>query len=436
MSGAESVRAAVVSVGSELLLGDLVDSNAARIDRRLAERGIEVVLHLAVGDDLARLVDALGIAADRARLVIVGGGLGPTVDDLTREAIAAFAGVELEHRGDLEAAVAERFARLGRPMAPANLRQARAPVGARTAPPAGTAPALALDVARVVDGRVRTTTLVALPGVPWELEELWDRFVADELDRVTGGASGAIVTRVIHTAGRGESEVSAVVEPLVAGRDDVTLAFLARQHGVEVRLTARGVDAAAARAAAQPAVDLVVEALAGAVVGLDDEDLETTVVRLLTEAGQTVATGESATAGAVAARLGRVPGASRALRGGAVVYVADTKRGVLGVDAELIARHGAVSAEVTEALARAARERFGADWGVGVTGVAGPGTVDDLPVGTVHWALAQPDGTVESHARRLMGDRSTVVTRLGSAALDLLRRRLLEAAGGSTPSVD
>jgi nicotinamide-nucleotide amidase len=419
VAAGRAAPAAIVSVGTELLLGDLIDANAAWIAQRLAEQGVEVVLGLTVADDLERMVDALRLAAARSRLVIVGGGLGPTVDDRTREAIAVFAGVGLEHRDELEAAIAERFARLGRPMAEQNLRQALVPVGARAVEPAGTAPAFALDV--VVDGA--SVTVVALPGVPWELHDLWERFVVGEVARAAGG--GAIVTRIVHTAGRGESEVAAVVEPLLAGRDDVALAFLAKQHGVQVRITARGVDVADARAAAEPALATVVAALGpGVVVGLDDEDLETTVVRLLTEAGQTVATGESATAGAVAARLGRVPGASRAFVGGAVVYASAAKRDVLGVDAGLIARHGAVSAEVTEALARGARERFGADWGIGVTGVAGPGVVDGLPVGTVLWALAHPDGRVEHHRRELPGDRATVIARLGSAALDLLRRRL------------
>lgn len=421
MSGAP-VPAALVSVGSELLLGDLVDSNSAWVAKRLAEQGVEVVLGLSVGDEEAALVDALRLAAARARLVVVGGGLGPTVDDLTREAVAAFAGVALEHRDDLEAAIAERFARLRRPMAEQNLRQARVPVGARAFPPAGTAPAFALDVEGAGPGH-GPVTVVALPGVPWELHELWDGFVVDEVARLA--PPGAIVTRLVHTAGRGESEVAAVVEPLLAGRDDVTLAFLAKQHGVQVRLTVRGRDPDAARAASEPALAEVVAALGpDVVVGLDEEDLETTIVRLLTEAGQTVATAESASAGAIAARLGRVPHASRVLRGGAVVYATEAKRDVLGIDAALLERHGAVSAAVTEALALAARERFGADWGLAVTGVAGPGTVDDLPVGTVFWALAHPDGHVESHGRELPGDRATVIARLGSAALDLLRRRV------------
>jgi nicotinamide-nucleotide amidase len=417
-----AVPAALVSVGSELLLGDLVDTNAAWIGKRLAEQGVAVVLGLAVGDEQAALVDALRVAARRARLVVVGGGLGPTVDDLTREAVAAFAGVELEHRDELEAAIAERFARLRRPMAEQNRRQARVPVGARAVEPAGTAPAFAIDVDGAgPDGA--TVTVVALPGVPWELHELWDRFVVGEVARLA--PAGAIVTRLVHTAGRGESEVAAIVEPLLAGRDDVTLAFLAKQHGVQVRLTVRGSDAADARRASEPALAEVVAALGPeVVVGLDEEDLETTVVRLLAEAGQRVATAESASAGAICARLGRVPRASRVLRGGAVVYATEAKRDVLGIDAALIERHGAVSAEVTEALALAARERFDADWGLAVTGVAGPGTVDGLPVGTVFWALAHPDGHVESHGRELPGDRATVIARLGSAALDLLRRRL------------
>ena len=420
MSGA--VRAAIVSVGSEIVLGDLTDTNATWFSRRLAELGVDVVHHLAARDELDELVDVLRFACARARLVVVGGGLGPTVDDLTRDAIAELAGVPLERRGDLEAAIADRFVALRRPMAEANRRQADVPIGARTHPPAGTAPAFALDVVGA-DGA--TTTIVALPGVPWEIHATWEPFVVGEVVALTGG--GAIVTRVVHVAGRGESEVSAIVEPLVDGDPDVTLAFLAKQHGIQVRLTARGADRDAAWRAATPMLERVVAALGPHVVGLDDEELEHTVVRLLARAGQKVATAESATAGAVAARLGRVPGASQVLVGGAVVYATRAKTEVLGVDAALVAAHGPVSAEVTSALALAARTRFGAHWGLAVTGVAGPDPVGSLPVGTVFWALAAPDGTVEVHGRELPGDRATVVARLGSAALDLLRRRLVGA---------
>lgn len=416
------MNAAVLSVGSELLLGDLTDSNATWISARLRERGVRVVHHLAVADDVDAIVGSLRWLAARADLVVVGGGLGPTSDDLTREAVAAALGADLELREDLEEAIVARFAALGRPMAPRNRRQAFVPQGARTAPPVGTAPAFAVDL--TVEGAQRPVRVIALPGVPWELHELWSTFVVPQLDEL--GVTGATVTRIVHVAGRGESDVASVVEPLVADEADVTLAFLAKQHGIQVRLTATGRDPDDASARAQPAVDRVVAALGASVSGVDDADLETTVVRLLADRGQRVATAESATGGSIAARLARVPRASEVLVGGLVVYRDEAKSLLAGLDADLVAREGAVSEAVTRALALAVRARTGADWGLAVTGVAGPGPVDDLPVGTVFWALAAPDGTCEVHGRVVPGDRPSVIARLGSAALDLLRRRLLD----------
>ena len=417
-------RAAVLSVGSELLLGDLTDTNATWMSVRLKERGVAVVHHLAVGDDLDAIVGALRWLADRVDLVVVGGGLGPTSDDLTREAVAAAAGLPLEHRDDLEEAILARFVAMGRSMAPRNRRQALVPAGATAWPPAGTAPAFAVGLRPNGDAE-RTVRVVALPGVPWEAQQLWDDCVGSALDAL--GATGVTVTRTVRVVGRGESEVAAVVEPLLVGRDDVVLAFLARRRAVHVRLTATGRDLADARARTQPDVDRVVAALGPAVVGVDEADLEELLVGRLAARGETLATAESATAGAIAARLAEVPGASRVLLGGVVVYADAAKSRLAGLDADLVAREGAVSAAVTAALARAVRARAGADWAVAVTGVAGPGAVTapdgtELPAGTCHWAVCGPDDTVRVEGRCLSGDRPAVRERLGSAALDMLRR--------------
>jgi nicotinamide-nucleotide amidase len=414
------VRAAVLSVGSELLLGDLTDTNATWLSLRLRELGVEVVHHLAARDDLDELVDAVRWLADRVQLIVVGGGLGPTTDDLTREALAAAAGVALEHQDELEENIRQRFAAMGRRMAPANLKQARLPAGASAYPPVGTAPGFGLTL----PGRNRVR-VVALPGVPWELRELFTRHVVPEVRGLAG--TRATVTRIVHVVGRGESDVAEVIEPLFAGRSDATLAFLAKAEEIQVRVTVSADDPDTARAASQPLVDQVAAALGPSVAGLDDESLEAVVVRLLTTRGATLATAESATAGDIAARLGRVPGASAVLVGGAVVYATAAKHDLLGVPTELLDEHGPVSAPVTEVLAAAARARAGADWGVAVTGVAGPDPVGDLPVGTCFWALAHPDGHVEVHGRPIPGDRAQVIARLGSVALDLLRQRLLAA---------
>ncbi len=419
----EPVRAAVLSVGSELLLGDLTDTNATWLSLRLRELGVEVVHHLAVRDVLGEFVDALTWLTARVHLVIVGGGLGPTVDDLTREAIATAAAVPLEEREDLAAMIADRFAAAGRQMAPQNLKQARIPRGATAYPPVGTAPGFGMTLPEPTATRV-----VALPGVPWELQELFARHVAEEVRQLAGAR--ATVTRIVHVVGRGESDVAATVEPLLEGRDDVTLSFLARSSEIQVRLTVSAEDPAAARAASQPLVDEVVAAVGTAVVGVDDDSLEDVVLRRLGQRRQTVATAESATGGDIAARLARIPGASAHLLGGTVAYTAAAKEQLLELSPELLRDHGEVSEAVTRALAAAARDRTGADWGIGVTGVAGPTSVDDLPVGTCFWALAHPDGHVEVYGRRIPGDRGQVIARLGSAALDLLRRRLVEGPHG------
>jgi nicotinamide-nucleotide amidase len=414
-----TVRAAVLSIGSELLLGDLTDSNATWISTRLRERAVDVVHHLAARDDIDEIVGALHWLAERVDLIIVGGGLGPTSDDLTREAVARAVGVELELREDLEEAIIARFAARGRAMAPRNRRQAFVPMGARACLPAGTAPGFATDLA----GPHGSVRIIALPGVPWEIHELWPTFVAPQL--VELGAVGVTVTRIVHVAARGESDVAAVVEPLLDGVEGVTLAFLAKKFAIHVRLTASGRDHADALARTQPAVDAVVAALGSAVTGVDADDLETVVMRLLIARGETVATAESATAGSIASRIASVPGASQALMGGLVAYRADTKSALAGIEPGALARQGTVSAATTRDLALAARARTGADWGIGVTGVAGPDEVDGQMVGTCFWALAHPDGTCEVQERVISGDRGSIMLRLGSAALDLLRLRLL-----------
>jgi nicotinamide-nucleotide amidase len=411
------LRAAVLSVGSELLLGDLTDSNATWISQRCRELGVEVRHHLAVRDDLDEFVTALEFLGQHVHVVVIGGGLGPTADDLTREAVAAAAGVELEQRDDLEETLIERFASMGARMPPQNLKQARVPAGARAFEPVGTAPGFAMSL----DSGTR---IFAVPGVPWELRSMWDRDIAPEL--LALGGAGATLTRIVHVVGKGESAVAELVEPVVEGREGVALSFLAKSEEIQVRLTVTADDASTARRNSQPLVEEVVGALGSAVAGIDEESLEDVLVRLLGATGTTMATAESATAGGISARVARVPGASHGLLGGVAVYDTDAKHRLLGVDQDLLDEHGPVSGPVTDALARATRERFGADWGLAVTGVAGPASQNGLPIGTCFWALTHPDGHTEVHGRRLPGDREQVMSRLGTAGLDLLRRRLLE----------
>lgn len=423
------LRAAILSIGSELLLGEMSDTNATWLSQRLGHIGVDVRHHHAAGDHLDDLVAVLRWLGDDVDVIITGGGLGPTSDDLTREAVAAAAGVDLEHREDLEEAIIQRFAAMGSArVSPSNLRQARAPKGATAFDPVGTAPAFAMTLTDPTRDQATpggATRVYCLPGVPWELQELFVRDVEPEIMALAG--EGATLTRVIHAVGLGESRIGELVDPVLADEPDVELSFLARDHEVQVRVTVTADDPDAARAQSQPMVDKVIDALGSAVAGIDEEGLEDAVLRLLGDRGQTVATAESATAGQISARLGQVPGASHGLVGGMAVYATGVKRDVLGIDAAVLDEHGPVAEATTEELARRAKEVFGSDWGIGVTGVAGPEPQNDLPVGTAFWALAHPDGHVEVHGRQIPGSRPQVIARLGTVALDLLRRRLLEA---------
>lgn len=411
------MRIGVCSVGTELLTGDQVDSNAAWLSSRLGELGATPVLHVSVRDELDEMVEALQWLLDRCDGLVVGGGLGPTPDDLTREAVAALAGAELEQREDLESLIRQRFADLGARMSPNNLRQARVPAGASAWPPVGTAPGFVVEV----DGR----RVWALPGVPWELQQLFDDHVAPDVLAMTGGR--ATVTRIVHVAGMGESQVSDVLADVEAGAlaDGVRVAYLATRTEVQVKLTATGTDRPAAWSAAQDWVDEVVEVLGLAVAGTDANSVEQAVHDLLRSAGATVAAAESATAGLVCSRLAEVPGSSSTFRGGAIVYATDTKVGVVGIDPGLLDDDPVVSQPVTEALARAVRQLYGADYGVATTGVAGPAPQDGVEVGTCIWAVCGPDGRVEVMERVVPGDRATVRDRLATAAMEMLRRRLL-----------
>lgn len=409
------VRAAIVSVGTEVVGGDQVDTNAAWLAGRLRTLGARPVLTLAVGDQDAELVDALQVAVARADVVVVGGGLGPTNDDRTRDAIAVVADVELERREDLVAAIRARYAAGGRTMPASNARQGDIPRGGVPFPARGTAPGFSLDVG--------ATTIHALPGVPWELRAMFDDHVADQVLRAAGGR--VLVTRVVHTTGVGESDLAAAlaqVERAAIG-EGLDLAWLASGRGVQVKVSGAGTDHDAVVAGVDAVVDRVVEVVGSAVVGIDGAGLEVGVVRGLEVAGLTVATAESATGGLVAQRLTAVPGASAVVKGGLVVYGTATKVDVAGIDPALLEAHPPVSEPVTAALAVAARDRYDADIGVATTGVAGPASQDGVAVGTIVWAVA--DATrVEVWQRVVNGDRELVRDRLATAAIDAVRRRL------------
>ncbi len=413
----ERLRVGIVAIGSEMLLGDQVDTNSTWLSARLREVGAEVVAHLTGGDDLGELVPGMRWLVDRCDVVLCGGGLGPTSDDRTREAVAEVAGVELRSDPDLEEALVQRFASLGRRMPPSNLRQARLPVGASPFPMQGTAPGFGIDVKRGDGG---TCWVACFPGVPWELQAMYEGEVHPVL---AARSTGANVTRSFIVTGMGEASVGealADLERRMAAEDGLELSYLAKKGEIHVRLTGRADTAEAAAARLEPMYDEALVTLGPVVGARDGETLESMLVRVLTERGQTVAFSESATAGAVAARIARVPGASAVLRGGLVLYDTDAKWQVGGVHPDSL-DEGPVSEKATIAMAKAVRERFEVDWGVALTGVAGPATQNDQPVGHTVVAVAGPDG-VEVRSGGYPGERTVVQRRMTTSALELLRQ--------------
>lgn len=415
------MKVGICSVGTELVTGEVADTNAAWLARRVLEAGGDVGLHLAVGDDHRLLVEGLRWLAERCDAAVVGGGLGPTPDDLTRVAVAEVAGVPLERRDDLVAAISARFASRGLEMPLSNLRQAEVPAGATVFEPVGTAPGFAVEMRR---GGAPACVIYALPGVPFELRAMVERDVLPDLQRRGGRA--AAVTRTVRLAGMGESQVAATLEDVVA--PGVRLAFLAGGGEVQVKVSASALTPADARAATEPVVEEIRRRLGSAVAGVDEEGLEHAVARLLKTAGLTVAVAESCTAGQVTARLAAVPGASDYLRGGLIAYTSDVKQRVLGVPGAVLDDHGPVAIETTEAMAAQARGLFSADVGLAVTCVAGPTGQGGRPVGTVVTAIAGVERSVRSRSFEFPGDRATVQTRAATILLEGLRRYLTRRA--------
>ena len=401
------MNGAVLAVGDELLLGDIVNSNAAWLGEQLAAAGVQVVHSAMVGDDVARLATALRRAIEDADVVVLTGGLGPTVDDLTRDAVALVAGRPLRRVSAIEDQLRDRFAAYGFAMQDVVLKQADVPQGAEALDnPVGTAPGLWLEI----DGAI----VVALPGPPHEM-----RAVAElVLPRLAERSGTRVVTRTLRCAGLGESAVAELVEAATTVPAGVALAYLAGGAIVRVRVTTAGDPAVL-----EPLVAACAGALGDAVWGYDDDSLDGVVHALLAGRGESVAVAESLTGGLLSATLSQRPGSSATYRGGLVVYATDLKGSLAGVPEALLATHGAVAAETAEALAFGARSRLGATWGIGVTGVAGPSEQEGKPVGTVHIALAGPSGS-QVRTVRLPGDRDRVRLLTVTAALDLLRRAL------------
>jgi len=417
--GAPGLRSALVTVGEELLLGRTVDTNAAWLSGRLADLGAPVVRRFTVGDEDAAIAEAVRRALDRAEIVVTSGGLGPTSDDRTRGAVAATLGRRLRVDPELLERLTERFRHRGYDeLPPANRSQAEIPEGGTALPnPVGTAPGLVLSQ----EGRM----VILLPGVPGELRALFPA-AEDRIREAFSARLRPVRTRTLHTTGVPESVLAPRVEEAMAGMSEVEVAFLPDLEGVDVRFTVRDRDEGAATAALDAAEDRVAPVL-GAHRLPGSGDVAREVVDALSRRGWTLGLGESCTGGLVARRITDVPGASTVLLGGVVAYANPAKVRYLGVPEGVLAARGAVSEEVARAMASGAARAFGADCGVGVTGIAGPGGGSpDKPVGTVHIAAAVP-GRVQAEAWRFSDDREGVRVRSAQAALALLLRMIREA---------
>jgi nicotinamide-nucleotide amidase len=405
--------AEILSIGSELTSGQNLDTNSQWLSRRLAEIGIAVGWHTTIADDLDINVEAFRIAARRARLVIATGGLGPTQDDLTREALAKAAGVELALHQESLGQIREMFERRRRTMPERNQVQALVPVGAEPIPNAnGTAPGIWM--------RMGQSIVVAMPGVPSEMYAMFEAQVQPRL-LALGLGGGVLVQRKVNCFGAGESAVEEKLLDLTRRGHVPEVGITVSDATISLRILAHAASQAEALAQIEPVERVIRERLGDWVFGTDEEELQDVVVRLLEEKRQTVATAESITAGLVAHRLGQVPGVSRVLRGGIIAYTNEMKQALLGVPAELLARHGAVSAEVAQAMAVGCRERCGADVGVSTTGWAGPdGDERGNPTGLVFVGVASAHGE-SAQQFSWGGTRHEVQSRTAKLALNRLR---------------
>lgn len=400
----------IISIGTELLLGQIVDTNAAWLSTRLAEIGVGVYRRTTVGDNLDRIVRALDEGLQRADGIITIGGLGPTDDDLTREALAAALIEELVLDEEEATRLKAFFEARGRTATERQLRQAMRPVSAIPIPnPHGTAPGLHAEKF----GK----PIFAMPGPPNEFQPMATDYVLPRLAARTGGR--VIRSRVLRLCGIGESDAEAQLHDLISS-ENPTLAPLAKLGEVHFRITARADSPDQAEQMIATMERTVRERLGAHIFGTDDTTLEQATVQSLIVAGQSLAVAESCTGGLLANRITNVPGSSEVFLGAVVSYSNALKQSLLGVPAEALAQHGAVSEPTARAMAEGARQRLGSWWGIGITGIAGPGGgTPDKPVGLVYLGISDPNTTVVKR-QLFAGDRATIKYRATQYALWLL----------------
>jgi nicotinamide-nucleotide amidase len=409
------MKAEIIAVGTEILLGEIVDTDSQYIAARLPALGIDLFWVTQAGDNLPRVREALERAWQRSDLIFTTGGLGPTEDDLTREAIAAMLGEEMTADPALEQALRDLFARRSRPMPERNVKQATLIPSARAIPNAyGTAPGWWVER----EGRV----IIAMPGPPGEMRRMWEAEVEPELRRRSQGI--VLVSRTLKTSDVTEGLVDELLGDLKHGANP-TVSVYSRADGIQVRIAAKAADRHAADALIAPVEAEARRLLDDAVWGADADTLEGVVGTMLRERGSSLATMESCTGGLLASTITDVPGSSDYFKGGLVSYATEMKL-AWGVSREVVETYGVISVECAREMARIARERLSADVGIGVTGVAGPDEQEGKPVGTVHIALDDSSGDARVVSYQFAQSREMVKRRAVTTALSLLRRTLVQ----------
>jgi len=407
------VRAALLSVGSELLRGDIVDTNAAFLARQLSGIGFQVCRVEQIGDDLDDLTGAFQTAMQRAEVVLCTGGLGPTQDDLTREAISRAVGEEMYRDDILVQELETRFASMRRHMPASNMRQAMLIPSATAIPnPNGSAPGWYVRHNRCI--------VAAMPGPPGEMQPMWREWVQSRLEQLL---PGKLFMRALMTFGLGESRVEEQIADLLDRWPEVTMATYAKEAGVQVHLTVRAATEERASELGRAAEAAVRERLGESIFGVGDTTLSAAVGELLNRQDRTVAVMESATGGELASMITNHPGSSRHFLGGIVAYSRDVKQ-AYGVSAAIMDRHGLVSAQTAQSMARACRDAFGVDVALAVTGIAGVESVEGKAPGTCYVAFSL-DGVDAVREIHRPGSRELSKRFFAQSALDLLRRRLL-----------
>lgn len=406
------MRAEILSCGTELLLGHISDTNATFLAQSLSSLGIDLYFVSLVGDNQGRIVETLRRAWERADLIIMTGGLGPTEDDLTRESISTLLGETMQVDAQLEAELRANFSSRKVPMPERNLKQATLIPSARVLPnPLGTAPGWFVEK----DGHI----IVAMPGVPREMYRMWD---AEAVPRLAAHTGGSIFTRLLRVSGLGESSIEERLDALLHNTNP-TLATYAKSDAVDVRITAKAESRSSAEALVAEMEGRVRQMLGHHIFGTDRDTLQSVAGAHLAARQQTLAVMESISGGQLASTITNIPDSSRYFLGGVVAYDTEIKI-QMGVPREIIEQYGVISAETARAMASAVRQLFKADYGIGVTGVAGPDLQEGQPVGTIYIAIAGPQGTVDGRGPGWRGGREDQKRQAVLAALNLLRLHL------------